>query len=257
MLSLYLAAVIMVMIMVLSRECQSLGLKTTVSSILTPASSPQISSLGRTPSMLTLRAGNCNGLFFTIVESYSRNLEKRMWVTKITSSGVIAALGDIMMQRYLMKSVGGTFDIRRTIIFTIMGAFYIAPIIHAWFEWLNSLTFPTFLSDTKTKKVLSMLVIDQTLGAVLVNMGFFFGFELVSRLYPDPALLAPLPISGALIAGWNSCNTKMWSLLVANWSCWPLINFLNFFFIPLKFRLLFTNVASLLWNVVLSSIANK
>jgi drug/metabolite transporter (DMT)-like permease len=60
----------------------------------------------------------------------------------------------------------------------LVTAFYIAPVIHSWFDFLGKLPLPAGLSDPV--KAAAMMIVDQTFGAVGVTIGFFYAFELVS-----------------------------------------------------------------------------
>lgn len=124
------------------------------------------------------------GLFFSLsnlLRSYSQMLEEHPYIVKMISSGIIAGIGDLLIQRIQGKENGKAFDIRRWMVFTSVAAFYIAPVINLWFNWLNNLQFLDGMNNAA--KALVMTGIDQTAGAVLVNAGFFFAFELVSRCY--------------------------------------------------------------------------
>ena len=46
-------------------------------------------------------------------------------------------------------------------------------------------------------------------------------------------------------------------LLIANWKVWTVPQFVNVNFVPQKFRVLFANMVSLVWNVYLSTIDKK
>ena len=97
------------------------------------------------------------------------------------------------------------------------------------------------------------MFIDQTIGAVLINMGFFVAFELVQQLYaPYPSLR-----SNFLAEAQKSIRSNFWITMKTNWMCWPLVNFVNFLVIPLRYRLLFLNFFAVAWNMFLSGIANK
>ena len=75
-----------------------------------------------------------------------------------------------------------------------------------------------------------------------------------NRLYPSPVAAAT---ENVFVACWESIRSKLWPILVANWYCWPLINFLNFFYIPLQYRLLFSNIAAVFWNMLMSTLTNS
>jgi hypothetical protein len=59
-----------------------------------------------------------------------------------------------------------------------------------------------------------------------------------------------------LASAYRLTKDSLWRTLVINWYMWPLINFLNFLVIPLQFRVLFSNIAAIFWNMFLSSVAN-
>ncbi|CDK28633.1 unnamed protein product [Kuraishia capsulata CBS 1993] len=43
-----------------------------------------------------------------------------------------------------------------------------------------------------------------------------------------------------------------WATLVTNWQVWPAFQFVNFYVVPVQFRLLAVNVVSIAWNCFLS-----
>ena len=58
-------------------------------------------------------------------------------------------------------------------------------------------------------------------------------------------------------AGTKSTKNNLWETLVANWYCWPVINFVNFLVVPLQYRVLVSNLAAVFWNMFLSNVANR
>ena len=112
-------------------------------------------------------------------QAYNRSLLTHPYLTKIISSAIVGGLGDILIQFWLPYSKGLTpkFDLRRFLVFTSVAGFYIAPVLHVWFNYLNY--FPVPSTFNRVAKSLVMIFLDQTIGAVVVNGGFFFAFELV------------------------------------------------------------------------------
>ena len=47
-------------------------------------------------------------------------------------------------------------------------------------------------------------------------------------------------------------ETTWWPALKANWMVWPAVQFVNFSFLPLQYRLFFANIVSIGWNSYLS-----
>lgn len=59
-------------------------------------------------------------------------------------------------------------------------------------------------------------VLDQTIAAVLVTVGFFYAFEFVDQFVPPYKTF-----ENPLISGTRSTRQNLWKTLVANWYCWP------------------------------------
>lgn len=133
--------------------------------------------------------------FKKVFQSYNHCLLSYPYTTKILSSALIGGLGDLLIQSlpyFLNPSSSSSssslspitptlkIDWRRFAVFTSVSGLYIAPVIHWWFEWLNSLKVVKE-AETGVKKALVMIGIDQTVGNVVVNGGFFYAFELVSH----------------------------------------------------------------------------
>jgi len=114
----------------------------------------------------------------SLLEKYSRLLDSSPYATKIITSGLLGGFGDYLIQNIERKKTPKPFDFRRLFIFVLVTAFYIAPVIHIWFDSLNRLPFPAGMSNRLKAGI--MMLIDQTVGAVVINIGFFYAFELVN-----------------------------------------------------------------------------
>ena len=189
---------------------------------------------------------------FNPLEAYETLLQRHPWPTKMVSSGVIGGLGDVLVQ--LLETRGApqrSIDLRRLAVFSAVASLYIAPSIGLWFAYLNGL--PALQGMTPLPKALWMILLDQTFGAVLINGCFFYAFSLADALCPP--LKSPFP---NFIASANAAiRAGFWETLKVNWLSWPLINFVNFLFVPLRYRLLFSNFFAVIWNMFLSNIANR
>jgi hypothetical protein len=154
---------------------------------------------------------NSKNIFAKALKAYSNQLIKRPYITKIISSAIVGGTGDLLIQLFSKGSV----DFRRWIVFTTVAGFYIAPSIHVWFNWLGNLPIPPRYG--KVNIALIQMVLDQTIGAVIINGGFFYAFELSQIIYP-PYTSKTIDF---LAAGTRSIQKNMWITLVANWYCWP------------------------------------
>ena len=170
-------------------------------------------------------------------------------------AGVIGTVGDILIQRLENRNkIDFHLDVRRSLVFFCVSAFYIAPAIHNWFEFLNNFASSVIPPNLgKVSKAALMMLLDQTLGALMVTCGFFYAFELFNSLVPGGP-----PRSKSFVALANdSLKNNFLRTIVGNWTCWPAINFINFLFIPHNFRVLFSNIAAIFWNMFLSQVANS
>lgn len=197
------------------------------------------------------KAMSAGGLsLMKMLDAYTGLLEKHTAATKGISAAILMGLGDVIMQAWEMKKNGSKFDWKRFVVFTTVAVIYFAPVIHCWFNFLASLPLPA----NKFARASMMIVIDQTLGAVVVTTGFFYVLEAVQRMIP-PFISTPEGknvLQAIAEGGTASTKNSLKTVLVANWKYWPVVNFLNFLYVPLQFQLLISNVASVFWNIYLS-----
>lgn len=169
------------------------------------------------------------------VSKYSQFLVAHPYPTKMLSSGIVGGFGDILVQLLTSWRSGSplAIDMRRLAVFCAVSTLYIAPIIHLWFNWLENFKIPTSMRENKTMKSIVMIILDQTLGAIFIAAGFFYSFEIMQMIFVSRSF----SIVSALKAGHEMNRRHLWRTLVVNWYCWPLINFLNFQFVPVHYRL--------------------
>ena len=179
-----------------------------------PATAAKTSVSEASPSLITLSAysqnldaGKSNPLTKAL-GVYNSLLEERPLLTKMVTTAIIGAMGDILIQLVKSKSNAELlFDVKRTVIFAAVGGLYCAPFLHQWFNILNKIQFPKTWG--KLKKALAMVAIDTTLGKYffdiaspcmciiyflfthspspfpvsgVFNGGFFFAFEFVRHV---------------------------------------------------------------------------
>lgn len=89
--------------------------------------------------------------------------------------------------------------------------------------------------------------------------------ETLARVACDQILFAPVMIGAFLssMATMEGASAKdrlektWWPALKANWMVWPIVQTVNFTFLPLQHRVLFANVVSIGWNSYLSWINSQ
>lgn len=91
---------------------------------------------------------------------------------------------------------------------------------------------------------------------------------IVKKLFTDQLLVSPICISqffysASLLEGKSLAEStkilksKFLTVYITDWSVWPAAQFLNFFFIPLQYRVLYINVMTMFYNCYLCYVKNQ
>ena len=179
-----------------------------------------------------------------VLRAYDSLLKRRPLPTKMASSGAASALGDALAQTI----VGNTYDPRRTLVFAAIGVFYFAPLLHLWYKMLNKLEKSGVSSGRFTRRqvIFLQLLMNQSIGAMCANGGFFYAYAAFDRWLPGGA---SNPI---LATASQAFQKKFWRIMKANWVVWPLPSLVNLALVPLDYRVLFMNCFAVVWKCVLS-----
>lgn len=187
---------------------------------------------------------------------YLELLEERPIQTKMATGAVLSAIGDIIAQS-LDKSVL-TYSVRRVLVLAFVNILYFSPLLHYWYSFFDFIVVKKLKLQPGTwKSAFAYLALDQLVNSPITLVGFFHVFALFAAI-SQSLLGAPMPGVGELLAsvrtkiGVEYCNA-----LVANWKVWAAPQLINFMFVPPPLRVGFANLVALLWNAILSVIANR
>jgi hypothetical protein len=86
-----------------------------------------------------------------------------------------------------------------------------------------------------------MITLDQTFFSAICN----FWFYLHVGFLEDWTLKRGLELN----------STKFWPTMYYNWLVWPFAQMINFFYIPVSYRVLYDNLVTFWWNIGLSYLA--
>ena len=217
------------------RGASLLGLVATAVALTPPSSSARKVSVRQATT--AVRGGGA-------LRAYDSLLKRRPLPTKMASSGAASAVGDLLAQTI----VGNTYDPRRTLVFAAIGVFYFAPLLHLWYKTLNSLERRGVTSGRFTRRqvIALQLLMNQSIGAMCANGGFFYAYAAFDRWLPGGAN-APIIETAS-----KAFHRKFWRIMKANWVVWPLPSFVNLALVPLDYRVLFMNCFAVVWKCVLS-----
>jgi len=171
---------------------------------------------------------------------YHRQLVKWPLPVKCTTSGCVLGTADYASQR--IKN-GHPWDPHQPFWMGMYGALFVAPFCHNWYQLLERRIPIPFgaTAATKFKLVLRRMFLDQLVVSPVFTSGLF--------------------ISRGAIAGedWRTIGSKirsnLWKVIGTGALVWPPAQVVNFFWVPLPYRVLFMNAVGFVWSTYTSVVA--
>ncbi|KAJ8910514.1 hypothetical protein NQ315_002456 [Exocentrus adspersus] len=164
---------------------------------------------------------------------------KYLLLTNIASSGVLMLLGDICRQEieYQEKKIPQRYDYGRLTRMFLVGL-ALGPIHHYFYVWIAKVM-PDRSMWTITKKIM----LDQLVMSPICIVVFFYGMGILES--------KPIP----------KCNeeikNKYMGVYLMDWCVWPPTQFINFYYIPVKYQVFYINAVAVLYNIFLSYFKHK
>ncbi|KAN0036554.1 hypothetical protein ACTFIV_001854 [Dictyostelium citrinum] len=172
-----------------------------------------------------------------IGDAYKKSLQNRPVVTKSLTGTVVFFLGDTLAQKIENRG----YDPKRTLMMCTIGTFIVVPQIHFWFKYLDK----TFTKPGWSGAIPKVIVDQLTFGPYLFvcNMTsvqlFHQGLNFNVQQWKD------------------KMKNDFFPVLQKAWMIWPLTNCILFRFVHPDFRILISNLVSVGWNCILSTVSNK
>lgn len=161
-------------------------------------------------------------------------------VTNTISSGLLMMLGDVAAQVIEMRRDNVTeqkYDWYRIGRMTLVGISQ-GPMHHYLYKWMDRA-----LPGTDFRTVFKKIGLDQFVLSPIFITTYLYGAGL---------------LEGNSIA---QCNDelvrKYWTIYVADWLVWPPTQFINFYLLSPKYRVLYINAITMLYNVFLCYIKHN
>mmetsp|Transcript_27258 Transcript_27258/g.56823 ORF Transcript_27258/g.56823 Transcript_27258/m.56823 type:complete len:266 (-) Transcript_27258:249-1046(-) len=198
---------------------------------------------------------------------YVSKLDTHPLTTKIITSGLISGSGDLLCQYLTSKRSSSDdesnndiekyqpFNWMRTLRFTILGSFLVAPTVHAWYGFLMS-----SIPGSGVVAIAKRLFCDQGLFAPLFLPTFLSCLTVLEHVTPDGSddennnntHVSDDDDSDLFSRITARLVNDVPDALVVGWSMWiPSMGFM-FAFVPGKFQVLFSNGVGFVWNAYLS-----
>jgi len=177
----------------------------------------------------------------SVFQRYSTSLKTSPYSTKMATTSFIYFAGDFICQKFIEKKTLENYHYERTFKQTLVGTFFVAPILHNWHSRIIPLITKPLTSRFKVIAVSYML-----------GEGVLSPFFLASILF----LYEYIKTYDAG-AGKRNVKEKFLPTLVRAYQFWGGISLFTYSIVPLCFRPVFTSCWSLLWNIYVSKVANS
>ena len=178
----------------------------------------------------------------SLLARYSRLLKNRPILTNSVVAATLFASGDVIAQWISPDEIA--FD--RVLRNALYGGIIFGPIAARMYPYLaKHVHFPrkANVPASNFKDTTVRVVVDQIVWAP-------FGIALYMSCM---GLMQSTPIDDikkGLKQGW-------WSTVTANWTVWPLVQMVNFAFVPVEHRVIVVSIVGVFWNAYLSMKSNK
>ncbi|XP_032371212.1 peroxisomal membrane protein 2 [Etheostoma spectabile] len=180
-------------------------------------------------------------IHFRLLQQYLVLLKKYPILTKSVTSGILTALGNLLAQilEARKKAKNGAqvkeIDTAAAARYAIYGLFITGPLSHYFYQLMEM-----WMPSTDPLCIVKRLLLDRLVFAP----GFLLIFYLVMNVLEAK--------------GWTDFEKKMkgsyWTALKMNWKVWTPFQFININFVPVQFRVLFSNMIALFWYAYLASV---
>ncbi|KAG5672111.1 hypothetical protein PVAND_002266 [Polypedilum vanderplanki] len=164
--------------------------------------------------------------------------EKHLLTTNCIISVSLSSVGDIIEQNLeIYRKEIKAWDKIRTRNMATSGL-TVGVFCHFWYQYLDSK-----LPGRTFKTVMRKVLVDQIIASPIVISLFFITLGVVRRESLEETM--------------NEIRQKFIRLYKAEWIVWPTAQVINFWILPLKYRVLYDNTISLGYDVYTSYVINE
>lgn len=167
-----------------------------------------------------------------IFRIYRSLLHKRPFITNVLTTATFMTCGDLTSQHFLQKKE--SIDHDQTKRFAIAGLIYVGPLARGCIVMIEKLFGPTKSVLILGKKV----VFDQVVNAPCFLLGNITTLTYLKSQSFDEVL--------------KEIERSYVNLLVLGYSFWPFVQVVNFYFIPVAYRVIWIGGAALAYNTIFS-----
>lgn len=174
------------------------------------------------------------------VKDVKQNLfTKHLFLTNLTISVGFSGLGDVIEQVFEIFSDYQTeWNKIRTMKLSLTGL-TVGVVCHHWYIWLDKY----YSCIPKHRAILNKIILSQLVFSPICIIIFFVTLGLANGSNKNEILM--------------NIHEKGKKIYIAEWMIWPPAQLINFYFLPLQYRILYDSVISLGFDVYNSYIVHK
>jgi len=162
--------------------------------------------------------------------------------TKSIIAALLITIFDLVTQKFetlwVESKKGQDIDISRTVRIVVFFSLLGVPVMHFYYLLLE-IIFP----GTDITYIISKMIVDLFLFTPITIFAFFVGMGLME--------------GSSFLRIQQQLKNNYWSSIKKSFIVFPIASFINFFFVPVDFRLFFIGAVSLFWNGYLSYIKHN
>lgn len=167
-----------------------------------------------------------------IFRAYTRLLHERPIITNAFTASTFMLAGDLTSQALVQQR--DQIDYGQTIRFAIAGFIFVGPVARTCLVTIDRIYGPTSSVKVLRKK----LILDQCVFAPAFLVGNISVLTLLKTRSTHEVR--------------QELQRSYFKLLKLNYTFWPFVQMVNFYFIPLAYRVIFGSSAALIWNTLFS-----
>ncbi|XP_048762316.1 mpv17-like protein 2 isoform X2 [Ostrea edulis] len=164
-------------------------------------------------------------------------ITEHLLLTNVLTTGGLMGLGDVITQNLeirMDKEGKQKYSLQRTERMLAVGL-ALGPFGHLWYSKIVDKLVPGVVSTrTAVKKILA----DQVVAGPFFCSAFFFGMGLLEGKGNQGAIA--------------EVKEKFLPVYMLDWCVWPPLQFINFRFLPMEYRVIYVACITLCWNTFLS-----
>lgn len=172
-----------------------------------------------------------------LFRNYRKLLHERPFLTNVLTTTTFMTTGDLVSQTFFQDKEH--IDYAQTARFAIAGLIYVGPVVRGCIVMIDKMFGPTKSNVILLKKVL----FDQ-----LINAPCFLVGNISLLTYMKTQSLDSIK---------EELTRSYFPLLKTNYSFWPAVQAVNFYFIPIAYRVLFGSTCAFMYNIAFSYILNN